>query len=184
MADETPVEETDDAREHEHEQADEPQVELIHGVPVTRPRGETVLHPTREQYVSLVETLVEEGFLQCVDLTAADYLRHPGRVDLPPGIEPERFEIVVGLINHIERRRVRLRVQVPADDPTIATLYDVHPGTEALEREVYDMFGITFEGHPDPTRILMPETWEGHPLRRDYAVGRIPVQFKGAPSAR
>ena len=184
MSDETPVDESDDAREAEHEQDQAPSPELIHGVPVTRPRGETVLHPHRDQYLDLVRTLVDEGYVQCVDLTAADYLRHPGRTDLPDGVQPERFEVVVGLINHFERHRIRIRVQVPADDPTIATLYELHPGTEALEREVYDMFGISFDGHPDPTRILMPEDWEGHPLRRDYDQGRIPVQFKGAPASR
>lgn len=158
--------------------------ELLHGVPVTRPRGEVVLHPSRERYVDLVRTLEGEGYLMCLDVTAADYLRHPGRHDLPEGVAPERFELVVQLINHAERHRIRLRVQVPESDPTVPSLFELHPGTEALEREVFDMFGIAFDGHPDLTRILMPEDWEGHPLRRDYAVGRIPVQFKGAPAHR
>jgi NADH-quinone oxidoreductase subunit C len=59
-------------------------------------------------------------------------------------------------------------VQVPESDPTVPTLFDIHPGTEAMEREVYDMFGIRFDEHPDLTRILMPEDWVGHPLRKDY----------------
>jgi NADH-quinone oxidoreductase subunit C len=98
------------------------------------------------------------------------------------GVQPERFEVVVNLLSLTKRERIRLRVQVPADDTTLASLFDVHPGTEAHERETFDMFGITFEGHPDMTRILMPEDWDGHPLRKDYDQGFIPVQFKGTNS--
>mgnify|MGYP001197489917 CR=1 FL=1 len=74
-------------------------------------------------------------------------------------------------------------MQIPEDDPTLPTLFDIYPGSEALEREVYDLFGIQFEGHPDMSRILMPEDWDGYPLRKDYAVGKIPVQFKEAPGS-
>ena len=110
-----------------------------------------------------------------------DYLQFVGRA-LPAGVAPGRFEVVVNLLDLAHRRRIRLRVQVPEDDPVLPTLFDLYPGTEAMEREVYDMFGIAFADHPDLTRILMPEDWDGHPLRKDYEVGEIPVQFKGAPS--
>lgn len=157
--------------------------ETQHGVPVTDARGQRVLHPTRDQLPAVADALRDDGYVVCVDLCAVDYLTHPGR-SLPPGIEPERFEVVVSLLSHRDRQRIRLRVQVPEADPVVPSLFDRYPGTEAMEREAYDMFGIVFEGHPDPTRILMPEDWVGHPLRKDFAVGRIPVQFKGAPSAR
>ena len=93
-------------------------------------------------------------------------------------------EVVVSLLSMDEGKRVRVRAQVPEHEPTLPTLFELFPGTEAMEREVYDMFGIVFEGHPDLTRILMPDDWEGHPLRKDYSVGQIPVQFKGAPPPR
>jgi NADH-quinone oxidoreductase subunit C len=137
----------------------------------------------RDAYVDTVRSLRQEGFDLCVDLTAVDYLTHPTR-SLPPDVGPERFEIVVGLLSRSEKRRVRLRIQVPEGDAVVPSLYQCFPGTEALEREVFDMFGIRFDGHPDLTRILMPEDWDGHPLRKDYAVGRIPVEFKAAPSGR
>jgi NADH-quinone oxidoreductase subunit C len=152
-----------------------------HGVPVTDSLGQEVLHPSREQYRELVETLRGEGYLVCIDLTAVDYLAHPHR-SVAPGVIPARFELVVSFLSHEHKARTRLRIQVPADDPTVASIVDLHPGADALEREVFDMFGILFEGHPDLTRILMPEDWDGHPLRKDYGVGAIPVQFKGAGS--
>lgn len=162
-----------------------PEPETRRGVPVTYSRGQTVLHPRRDQLVDLVRDLRDdEGFRVCVDVTAVDYIAYEAPRPLPPGIEPERFEVVVGLLSHATGERLRLRVQVPGDDPTCPSLFEVHPGTEALEREVYDMFGIEFVGHPDLTRILMPEDWEGHPLRKDHPVGAIPVQFKGVQNAR
>lgn len=133
----------------------------------------------RDQYLDTAKALVDEGYAVCVDLCGVDYLEHRDRA-LPDDIVGERFEIVVNLLDIRERRRVRLRVQVPEDDPTLPTLFDLYPGTEAMEREAFDMFGVEFSGHPDLTRILMPEDWIGYPLRKDYEIGRIPVQFKGA----
>ncbi|MFN2506640.1 MAG: NADH-quinone oxidoreductase subunit C [Acidimicrobiales bacterium] len=156
---------------------------LIHGVPSTLSHGQLVVFPDRASYVDLVRTLAKEGYQMCVDLCGVDYLIHRART-LPPGVQPERFEVVVNLLSFDLPRRIRIRVQVPEGDPTIPSLFELHPGTEAQERETYDMFGIVFTGHPDLTRILMPDDWEGHPLRKDYGVGRIPVQFKGAPGPR
>ena len=151
----------------------------MHGCPMTDERGQVVLYPTREQYVDVIKMLADEGYAMCVDLCAIDYLTFADRA-LPAGVAGERFEIVVNLLDIADPRRIRLRVQIPESDPTLASLFDVHPGTEAMEREAYDMFGVEFTDHPDPSRILMPEDWIGHPLRKDYDVGTIPVQFKGA----
>jgi NADH-quinone oxidoreductase subunit C len=144
---------------------------------------EQLLFPTRESYLPLVTSYRDAGFEMCSDVTAVDYLTHPGRT-LPEGVTPERFEVVVNLLSMSLRQRVRIRVQVPADDPQVASLVDLYPGAEAMEREVFDLIGIRFAGHPDLTRILMPEEWEGHPLRKDYGVGRVPIQFKEAPGPR
>ena len=153
-----------------------PEPPTMHGCPISDSRGQVVLHPSRAQYVGVVRALLDEGYEMCVDLTATDYLLMPQR-ELPDGVAAERFEVVVNLLSLSARQRIRLRVQVPVDDPSIDSLFDFHPGTEAMEREVFDMFGITFTNHPDLTRILMPEDWEGHPLRKDYDSGAIPVQF-------
>jgi NADH-quinone oxidoreductase subunit C len=139
--------------------------------------------PGRDTYKPMVAAFRDAGFELCADLCAVDYLTHPGR-SLPDGVAPERFEIVVNLLSLSLRQRVRVRVQVPESDPVVDSLYETYPGTEAMEREAYDMMGIVFTGHPDLTRILMPDDWEGHPLRKDYGVGRVPVQFKEAPGPR
>jgi NADH-quinone oxidoreductase subunit C len=156
---------------------------LIHGAVSSLSRGQLVVHPRREEYLDFVGLLYDDGYRMCADLTGVDYLFHLTR-ELPSGVAPERFEVVVNLLSTADRQRIRVRVQVPESDPTLPSLYELYPGTEAMEREVYDMFGILFTDHPDLTRILMPDDWEGHPLRKDFGVGRIPVQFKGAPPPR
>lgn len=150
-----------------------------YGVPVSEAFGQDVLFPSLDSYFGLVQELKDDGFNQVIDLCGTDYLHHV-RTDLPASVAPERFEVVVNLISHARRERIRVRLQV-ADGQEVPSLFDLHPGTEAMEREAFDMFGISFTDHPDMSRILMPETWTGHPLRKDFDVGRIPVQFKGAP---
>ena len=152
-------------------------------LPTTPAVTSTVLHAARDELLEVVAGLRNDGYDMVIDLTAVDYVAHPGRTDLPEGVVGERFEVVVSLIHHRSRGRTRIRVQVPEEDPVVPSLFDLYPGTEAMEREVHDLYGVAFEGHPDPTRILMPEDWDGHPLRKDVVVGTIPVQFK-SPAER
>jgi NADH-quinone oxidoreductase subunit C len=153
----------------------------LFGFPLDDTRGQRVVFVPAGEYLAFCKRMVDDSFTMCSDLTAVDYLnitdrRLPAHV-VATGIVPERFELVVNLLSMQRRERVRIRVQVPADAMTVASVFDLWPGSEAMEREVFDMFGITFDGHPDLSRILMPEDWDGYPLRKDYEVGRIPVQF-------
>ena len=129
-----------------------------YGCAVSDSRGQTVLHPARDQYLEVVKELADDGYAMVIDLCGVDYLEYPNR-PIPAGVAPERFEVVVNLLDIVNRRRLRLRVQVPDHDPTLPSLFDVHPGSEAYERETYDMFGIVFTDHPDMTRILMRRRW-------------------------
>jgi NADH-quinone oxidoreductase subunit C len=137
-----------------------------------------VRHIPLGSYLMTIAALKEEGFNVCIDVTSVDYLRAEDQRHLPPGVTAERFEVVVNLLSMSQRKRVRIRTQVPESNPVVPSLFDLYPGTEAMEREVFDLMGIRFDNHPDLTRILMPEDWEGHPLRKDYDQQRIPVQFK------
>ena len=138
-----------------------------------QPFGQEVARVSRDRYRELATAAKGVGFEVLVDLTAVDYLpRQP------------RFEVVVSLLSLTKRSRLRLTVGVPEDDLHLPSLTDLYPSANFLEREVYDLFGISFDDHPDLTRILMPDDWEGHPLRKDYPVGAVPVQFKGSPQSR
>ena len=125
----------------------------------------------------------EQQFTMCVDVTAVDHLLD-GERHVPAAWRAERFEVVANYLSHLRNRRIRVICEVPADDPSVPSLTDVYPGANFAEREVYDMFGIEFDGHPDLTRILMPDDWDGHPLRKDDPPARVPVTFKGDPAPR
>jgi NADH-quinone oxidoreductase subunit C len=101
-----------------------------------------------------------------MDLTAVDYLRYPGREDGP------RFEVVYHLYSIPANHRLRVKVRLDEDDPVVPTAVPLWPIANWFEREVWDMFGIRFAGHPDPRRLLMYEEFVGHPLRKDYPIDR------------
>ncbi|CAN5782931.1 hypothetical protein BH18ACT15_BH18ACT15_06450 [soil metagenome] len=88
---------------------------------------------------------------------------------------------MVQVLHQDKAERRMLHVPAPGEPPTVASVTDLWPGASFFEREAFDMFGIVFEGHPSLTRILMPDEWEGHPLRKDYGVGKVPVEFLPQP---
>ena len=133
--------------------------------------GQEVVRIERDQLLDLAQAAKEAGFEVLADVTAVDWFRS----------RQPRYDVVINLLSMEHRARLRMLVGVPHDDPTVPSLVRLWPGANFGEREVYDLFGITFDGHPDLTRILMPDDWEGHPLRKDYPTGTVPVQFKASP---
>jgi NADH-quinone oxidoreductase subunit C len=115
--------------------------------------------------------LRDEGFGLLVFLTCVDHLIDKSRD------WPARYELVYQLRNMDTRQQLRVRTFVAGDPPHIDSVHDLFPPANWEERETYDMFGVIFENHPDLTRILMPDDWVGHPLRRDYPVGGEVVEF-------
>ena len=113
-------------------------------------------------------------------------LRDEQRFELCSGVSgvhyPDAHEMhaVYHLLSMTFNRRIRLEVSVPDDAPRLPSLVGVYPTLDWHEREAWDMFGIVFDGHPGLTRILMPDDWAGHPQRKDYPLGGIPVEYKGA----
>jgi NADH-quinone oxidoreductase subunit C len=125
----------------------------------------------------------DEQFTMLLDVTAVDHLVDVERLEVD-GVTPQRFEVVANYISHPRNRRIRTITEVPADDPVVPSLALTYASAHAAEREVYDMFGITFTDHPELTRILMPDDWIGHPLRKDDSPARVPVTFKEDPGPR
>ena len=135
-------------------------------------RGELTLHVLRDHLLDLCRTLRDDPGLRfefCSSVSGVDYLG-----------TPDRLHSVVHLTSMTYRRRIRLEVAVSVEDPHVPSITSVYPTADWQEREAYDMFGIIYDGHPALTRILMPDDWEGHPQRKDYPLGGVPVQYKGA----
>jgi NADH-quinone oxidoreductase subunit C len=126
----------------------------------------------RGEWFERARALREEGWW-LADLTVLDRL-HLG------GADP-RFEVVVQLLHHTRKERQTLHIPAEGDPPAAPSVTKIWPNARNHEREAYDLFGVNFEGHEDITRILLPDEWEGHPLRKDYGVGKVTVQFVPQP---
>ncbi len=136
---------------------------------VTDFRGQLAITVAPQQIVEIcgfVKTDRDLRFNQLLDVTAVDYL---GRVP--------RFDVVYHLLSHSRKARLRLKAPVSDADPRLPTISGLWQAANFAEREVYDLMGIRFDGHPDLRRILLPEHWEGHPLRHDHPVGGEEVGF-------
>jgi NADH-quinone oxidoreductase subunit C len=135
-------------------------------------RGEITFHVVREHLLPLCQRLRDDAGLRfelCSSISGVDYLG-----------TPDRLHSVYHLTSLTYRRRIRLEVAVGVEDPHVPSVVSVYPTADWHERETYDMFGIVYDGHPGLTRILMPDDWDGFPQRKDYPLGGIPVEFKGA----
>ena len=143
-----------------------------------------ILRVTPAELRATLEALRGDGFAMLLDIGGVDYL----------GREPARFDVVYHLLRLPAREatvaevgtpeRVRVLCAVREDAAVVPTITDMWPSADWAEREIFDLYGIRFDGHPEMRRIQMPDDWEGHPLRKDYGVGRVPVQFKEAPGPR
>ena len=134
-------------------------------------RGELTLHVKVSRLVEVSMILRDKlKFEMCLGVSGVNYPDDKGR----------ELHAVYPLLSMTNNQRIRLEVSVPDSHPHIPSLVEVWAGNNWNERETFDMFGIIFDGHPGLTRILMPDDWQGHPQRKDYALGGISVEYKGA----
>ncbi len=140
-------------------------------------RGEITYFVEREHLLVLVQALRDDDALRfelCSSVSGVDYLDSGGPVDA------RRLHVLYHLTSMTYRRRIRLEVAVTVEDPRVPSVTRVYPTADWHEREAFDMFGVVFDGHPALTRILMPDDWDGHPQRKDYPLGGVPVEYHGA----
>lgn len=136
-------------------------------------RGELTIVVAREAWAGLARHLRDDPRLRfefCSSVSGVHY----------PGDTGREHHIAAHLVSMTHRRRLRLETTCPDADPHVPSLVATYPTADWHERETWDMFGVIFDGHPALTRILMPDDWPGHPQRKDYPLGGIPVEFKGA----
>ena len=136
-------------------------------------RDELTLDVRREQLVAVAKTLRDDPALRfelCLGVSGVHYPDEAG----------SELHAVYPLMSITHNRRIRLEVAAPDADPHVPSLFSVYPTTDWHERETYDFFGIIFDGHPALTRIEMPDDWVGHPQRKDYPLGGVPVEYHGA----
>ena len=136
-------------------------------------RGEITFHVDRRHLAELVTHLRDDAYLRfefCSSVSGVHY----------PADKGAELHAVYHLQSMTHNRRIRLEVSCPDGDPHIPSVVATYPTADWHERETYDMFGIVFDGHPALTRVLMPDDWPGHPQRKDYPLGGIPVEYKGA----
>jgi NADH-quinone oxidoreductase subunit C len=133
--------------------------------------GDSWVTVPAERIRESLSTLKNDGYRLLVFLTCVDHLADASRE------WPERYELIYQLRNLETREQLRVRTFVGGEQPRIDSVFDLFPPADWDERETYDLFGIVFTDHPDLTRILMPDDWVGHPLRRDYPVGGEVVEF-------
>jgi NADH-quinone oxidoreductase subunit C len=136
-------------------------------------RGELTLHVRREKLRDLAQPLRDDQDLRFELLSSLSGVHYP----MDTGRE---LHVVYELTSMTHNRRIRLEVAAPDADPHVPSVIAVWPTADFQERETWDMFGIIFDGHPALTRIMMPDDWPGHPQRKDYPLGGIPVEYKGA----
>lgn len=135
--------------------------------------GQLTLHVRREHLAEVAVTLRDEPALRFEMSLGASGVHYPDATD-------QELHVVYPLQSITHNRRVLMETSAPDSDPHVPSLTTVYPTTDWHERETYDFFGVLFDGHPSLTRIQMPDDWEGHPQRKDYPLGGIPVQYKGA----
>jgi NADH-quinone oxidoreductase subunit C len=136
-------------------------------------RDELTFHVRREDLVDVMRALRDDPALRfemCMGVSGVHF----------PDEEGSELHAVYPMLSVTHNRRARVEVTCPDADPHIPSVVSVYPGNDWHERETFDFFGIVFDGHPGLTRIEMPDDWPGHPQRKDYPLGGIPVEYKGA----